>query len=273
MNTSSRHPLIFLLVLSATLVAGTGCVSDPAPGMFSTGLDYKLHIISTGPLTNVTFYLPLPVRYGTPSAGTVVLTKKYYERGDVSVDFVRFPPGMDRNWTSPLQNAEPLFLKITADSFYPNETNGTGYTFFFENRTSLDTPLAFPETAFPIGNESVFLQKVNFTPATPVPIPSKDPDLTEYRPVEVNQKMMIYADYSADPSTWVNVYSQVIVMNNWKYRGENMENFYADSYTWFNTGEAHGWQIAKGLFGTGVGQYPNLSRPVWQNVLDQSARS
>ncbi len=101
---------------------------------------------------------------------------------------------------------------------------------------------------------------------------SKDPDLTEYLPVNVNQKVMLYADYSASPSTWVNIYSQVIVQNTWDQHWDTRENFYGDSYSWFHTGDSHGWQIAKGLFGGAGRDYPNLTSPVWQKVLNQSVR-
>lgn len=101
---------------------------------------------------------------------------------------------------------------------------------------------------------------------------SKDPDLTEYLPVNVNQKVMLYADYSASPSTWVNIYSQVIVQNTWNQHWDTRENFYGDSYSWFHTGDSHNWQIAKGLFGGAGRDYPNLTSPVWQKVLNQSVR-
>ncbi len=71
---------------------------------------------------------------------------------------------------------------------------------------------------------------------------------------------------------WVNIYSQMIVMNSWKHREDTLQNFYADSFSWFHTGAAHGWQIAKGLYGSAKGPYPNLTSPVWRKVLNQSAR-
>lgn len=273
MNRNVRHPVICVSLCTIILVICAGCTSDPNPRMFSTNQDYKFGILSTGPLTNVTFYIPLPVKNGTPMAGTVLLTRKYYEQENISIDFVQSPPGMNKNWTSPLKDVKPWFLKIRADRFYPNKTNNLEYMFFFENRTSLDTPLAFPDTIYPIGNESVFLQKVNFSPSSPEVIASKDPDLTEFKPVDVRQKVLLYADYSASPSTSVSIYSQMIVLNRWKHHEDTVENFYVDSYSWFHTGDAHGWQIAKGLYGAAEGPYPNLSSPVWQKVLNQGART
>jgi acyl-CoA synthetase (AMP-forming)/AMP-acid ligase II len=65
----------------------------------------------------------------------------------------------------------------------------------------------------------------------------------------------------------------MIVLNRWKHHEDTVENFYADSYSWFHTGDAHGWQIANGLYGAAEGPYPNLSSPVWQKVLNQGART
>lgn len=259
------------LVLCVTLVIGTGCVADSNPRQFSTTVDYKLHVISTGPMTNVTLYIPLPVKNGTPVAGTFVLTKQYFSQENISLDFVRSPPGMDPNWTSPVPGAAPLFLEIHADWFYPNKTNNIEYSFFYENRTALDSPLAFPDTVYPFESQSVFLQKINFSRQKPVQIASKDPDLIVYRDVDPNQKVMLYADYSASPSTWVNIYSQVLVQNRWDEHWDTRDNFYADSYSWFQTGDSHGWQVAKGLFAGASGYYPNLTSPAWQDVLDRNA--
>ena len=271
MNRIIRAPIICILLCVTILIISAGCIFDPNLRMFSTNVDYKLQVLSTGPLTNVTLYLPLPVKNGTPVAGTFVLTKKYFSQENISIDFVQSPPGMDPNWTSPVQDATPLFLEIRADWFYPNKTNNIEYSFFYENRTSLDTPLAFPDTIYPFDNQSVFLQKINFSRTYPKVTTSKDPDVIVYKDVDVNQKVMIYADYSASPSTWVNIYSQVLVQNKWDEHLDTRDNFYADSYSWFHTGDSHGWQVAKGLFGGASGYYPNLTSPAWQRVLNQRA--
>jgi len=271
MNRNQPCRAICLLLCVTLVIACTGCIFDPTPRKFSTNVDYKLHVISTGPLTNVTLYVPLPVKNGMPVAGTFVLTKHYFSQENISLDFVRSPPGMMPNWTSPVPDATPLFMEIHADWFYPNETYHTGYSFFYENRTVLDSPLAFPDTIYPFDNQSVFLQKINYSREEPVQIASKDPDLIVYKDVDVNQKVMLYADYSASPSTWVNIYSQVLVQNTWNEHGDTRKNFYADSYSWFHTGDSLGWQVAKGLFSGATGDYPNFTSPAWQTVLDRTA--
>lgn len=265
------HLAIILMLCVMFVILSVGYISDPTPRTFSTNVDYKFQIVSTGPLTNVTLYVPLPVKDGTPVAGTFVLTKQYFSRENISIDFVRSPPGMDPSWTSPVPDATPLFMEIRADRFYPNETYNTGYSFFYENRTTLDSPLAFPDTIYPFDNQSVFLQKINFSQKDPVLIASKDPDLIVYSDVDPKQKVMLYANYSASPSTWVNINSQMLILNKWEEHWDTRDNLYVDSYTWFHTGDSQGWQVAKGFFGGASGYYPNLTSPVWQEVLDHNA--
>ena len=273
MEGTPRYPAPCLLLLCAVIVmAAAGCISDPTPRSLSTNTDYKLQIISTEPLSNVTFYLPLPLKNGTPMAGPLILTENYFASGNYSTGFVRSPPGANPGWSVPGIDTEPLYLRVTADRMFPNETLGTPFFYFYENKTLLASPLDYPDTVNPIGNESVILQKVNFSPRNPAPDSSKDPTLTRYHPVVINQKVAIYAEYSASPTAWVNVYSQVLVMNRWEAGGQQRQNHYADTYSWFNTGDAHGWQTAKGFFASGNGPYPNLSSPVWQDVLNTTAR-
>ena len=272
MEGTPWHPALCLVLCTALSLACAGCISDPTPRAFSTNTDYKLQILSTEPLYNVTFYLPLPVKNGTPMAGPLVLTKEYFAQGNVSVDIVRSPPGADPGWRVPGIDTEPLYLRVTADRLYPNETPGTPFFYFYENKTVLASPLDYADTVNPIGNESIILQKVNFSPKRPTIDSSKDPTLIRYHPVNIHQKVPIYAEYSASPSAWVNVYSQVLVMNRWEAGGDERQNFYADWYTWFHSGDAHGWQIADGYFASASGPYPNLSSPLWQDVLNMTAR-
>jgi hypothetical protein len=271
MNRILLYLAITLMLCFMFVIMSVGYISDPTPRTFSTNVDYKFQVISTGPLTNVTLYVPLPVKNGIPAAGTFVLTKQYFSQENISIDFVNSPPGINPNWTSPVKNTTPLFLAIHADWFFPNKTNNIEYSFFYENRTALDSPLAFPDTVYPFDNQSVFLQKINFSRSYPQVTASKDPDLLVYKNVDPNQKVMLYADYSASPSTWVNIYSQVLIQNKWEEHWDTRDNFYADSYSWFHTGDSQGWQVAKGLFGGASGYYPNLTSPAWREVLDRNA--
>lgn len=273
MEGTPWHPAFCLLLCTALSLACAGCIFDPAPRSFSTNTDYQLQIISTEPLYNVTFYLPLPQKNGTPMAGPLVLTENYFSSKNYSSEFVRSPPGADHGWRVPGIDTEPLYLKVTTDRLYPNETFGTPFFFFYENKTVLASPLDYPNTVIPIGNESVILQKVNFTPRIPQPGSSKDPTLITYRQFDPKQRVVLYADYSASPAAWVHVYSQVLVINRWESGWDAKQNFYGDSFGWFNIGPAHGWQVSEGLFSSGVGPYPNLSSPAWQSVVNPPAVS
>ncbi|MDD1689094.1 MAG: hypothetical protein LUQ66_00335 [Methanoregula sp.] len=276
MNLNIRHPAVLLLLciilfMLAHFMLSNGFIFDPDPHEFSSSEHYQMMIHSTEPLTNVTLYLPLPIKNGSPVAGSFYLTEEFFARENISVAFVRSPPGMDPDWTIPVNGSQPLYLKLTADRLYPNETHGTEFLFIHEERTPLDSPLEFQETVYPIGNQSLFLQKVKFSPESTEMIASKDPDLTKYHEVDVvPQHLMIYIDYSSSPSAVVNIASHVIVENSWKESWRTKDNHCSDGYSWFHTGEVHGWQESGGIYSAAGGDYPNLTSPVWQKVMARS---
>jgi hypothetical protein len=276
MNLNIRHPAVWLLLCTilfmlAHFMLSNGFIYDTDPHEFSSNEHYQVMIHSTEPLTNVTLYLPLPIKKGSPVAGSFSLTEEFFARENISVAFVRAPPGMDPNWTISVNGSQPLYLKLTADRLYPNKTYGTEFLLIHEKRTPLDSPLAFQETVYPIGNQSMFLQKVHFSPEATEIIPYKDPDITKYREVDVvPQHLMIYIDYSSSPSAVVNIGSHIIIENSWKQSWRTKENRYGDSYSWFHTGEVHGWQESGGIYSAAGGYYPNLTSPAWQKVLARS---
>lgn len=261
-----------LMIILVALAAGAGCIFDPTPRSFSVNTDYKLSILSTEPLYNVTFYLPIPQKNETPMAGPLVLTENYFASQNYSSGFVRSPPGANPDWSVTGIDTEPLYLKVTADMLYPNETFGTSFNFFYENKTVIASPLDFADTLTPLRNGSILLQKVNFSTETQTQDFSKDPTLIRYHELDPMQHVAFYARYSASPDAWVNVYSQVLIMNRWESGGEEKQNFYCDSFGWTNIGEAHGWQTARGIYSSGVGPYPNLSSPVWQDAINATVR-
>ncbi|MDO9326707.1 MAG: hypothetical protein Q7T80_17285 [Methanoregula sp.] len=63
----------------------------------------------------------------------------------------------------------------------------------------------------------------------------------------------------------------MLVQNKWDEHQDTRDTVYTDSYTGFHTGDSHGWQGAKGLFGGASGDYPNLTSPAWQNVPGRNA--
>lgn len=140
------------------------------------------------------------------------------------------------------------------------------------NRTSVKSPQLFSDTVNPLGNQSVFLPKINFSSPASVRIKPTYPYWIEYAPIKIPQQIPLYVEYTASPSAHVEIFSDIGVSNTWKEKyDENVWNDYEDYFDWHHTGASHGWQIANGEFTAADGIYPNLSHPLWQNVLNGTA--
>lgn len=261
-----------LVLLIGLLVLAAGCSEFSIdPRMFSTSFSYELEIISTEPLSNVTLYLPLPVKNGTPTVGPVTLTQQYFENENFSVELVQAPPGINLSGMSPVADNQPWFLKITAAQVFPDNHNVI-YRVSVDNFTKLKSPLQFIETRYPFGNESVFLPKRDFQPLVPAPADSRSRHSLRYSPILISQEIPVYIEFTASPAARVTVSSSIRAGNFWKEKyDESGYNSYSDYYSWTNWDESQGWQTATGKFGYADGPYPNLTHEVWQAVIIPSA--
>jgi len=75
-------PYFFAIGLGLCLALFTvaGCTSALDPRGFSNGFVYELSIRSSGPLTNTTFFLPLPVINNKPVAGNMSLGENLFSK-------------------------------------------------------------------------------------------------------------------------------------------------------------------------------------------------
>ncbi len=262
-----------ICLLSLILIAGC-CEFEINPRSFLSHYTYDLEIYTTGPITDVTFYLPLPVRHGVPMVGPVVLHESDFATSNLSVEFVASPPGLNLTGVYPMTGNEPRYLKISTDRVYLNKTQDGPYSIYIRNVTNLKSPLSFANTVNPYFNETVFLPKLNFAlPAQSKGIPVNSTSTTSYdyqlTPIEVWQQVPIYAEYSASPSTRVDISSSISGSNGWRERCDGgAGNSYRDYYEWYHYGASHGWQTASGKYKAARGVYPNFSHPVWQEVLN-----
>ena len=71
MNCLPRILIISSVVFLISLTLIVGCTQNPVPGSFRTHYEYKIQVVSNEPITNATFYLPLPVKKGIPTVGPV----------------------------------------------------------------------------------------------------------------------------------------------------------------------------------------------------------
>ena len=271
MGVLSRKLVLLIVLLLSSFSLITGCISDLDPRMFSSHITYELEIQTSDQITNATFYIPLPVKNDIPTVGMIVLNKNRFEKNNFSVDLIQTPLDLNLTGTFPVQNNHPWFLKINADQIIPDKTQNAVYKIFIDNLTSPPTPLSFADTIYPINNESIFLPKTDFIPLEPKKITSRSQNRIEYSPIEVPQKIPIYAEYSASSSCKVEIFSSIHGYNSWKeYYDSGGGNSYWDYFEWNYKGESHGWQIADGTYKAAQGVYPNLDHPEWQDVLNQT---
>ena len=268
MGRLSRAFVIMMVLSLISLTLTTGCVSDRSPYAFLSYYTYELKIKTSEPITNATFFIPLPVKNGVPIVGMLSLKEDDFKKENLLIGIIRFPPGLNLTGTYPVQNNEPVYLKISSDRIYLNKTQNSEYIVHIENLTWRKTPLLFTDTLNPINNEIVFLPKMDFSPSTPTMINRTSAHWIEYIPIKSPQKTTIYAEYSASSSTFVDVSFSIHGSNGWRYSDDSGGgNSYWDYFEWSHTGESHGWQIADGTYKAAEGVYPNMDLPEWQKTI------
>jgi hypothetical protein len=259
-----------VFLISLTLIAG--CTQNPVPGSFRTHYEYKIQVVSNEPITNATFYLPLPVKKGIPTVGPVELGQIDFQKENYSVDIVRDAPGLNLTGTYPVQNNEPRFLKITTNGSDPDAEQNYAYAVAMDNFTKPDMPFSFIDTAYAMINESVILPKR--LSSSPVPVAMTNKTSTQwitYTEIDIPQTIPIYASYDASSSATVTISSDIRIMNEWHQEDDSWgSNDYWEYFEWSHTGASRGWQTASGLFRAARGVYPNLEHPAWQKFKNRT---
>lgn len=244
------------------------------PGYFSSHFSYGLSIYANETITNVTLYVPLPVKNGVPMVGKRVLNVSDFNQGSITASFTHSPPGFNLTGTSNISNSAPWFVKLNADKIPPGPKNGSridpAYNIQITDYNTLTTPLIFSNTLSPVGNESIFLPKLDFTPSQPTRKESRSLDWLEYNQLMIPWKTVIYGEYFSSPSADVHGGSNIWGYNSWKEPDDaSISNSFSDGYQWVHIGESHGWQTVSGTLNAGVGIYPNLSHPSWQKAIQK----
>jgi hypothetical protein len=162
-------------------------------------------------------------------------------------------------------------MKVSAEKIYPDSSGNAGYSIEISHSAdSSTTPVNFANTLYPVGNESVFLPKSDFSPPARVLIPSRSPEWIEYSPFLTLQKIPVYANYSASPAARVEILSVIDGFNGWAEpstlgkmnpRIDGGGNEYMDSYSWIWYGDSIGWHNVNGEFKSERCVYPNLEHP------------
>lgn len=147
--------------------------------------------------------------------GNVLLIEDKFSKDDFSIDFVESLPGINLTGTDFIENNHPWFLKISFNNIDFDDPCSVSYTIVINNHTSSTNPDVFTETIYPVGNESIFLPKTDYSQLRREKIDSGSPEWIEYLPVEVPYKTLIFADYSASSATCVEIYSGIREKNSW----------------------------------------------------------
>ncbi|MFA6331979.1 MAG: hypothetical protein WCX22_03425 [Methanoregula sp.] len=268
--------LLCLVILTAT----TGCISEPASRGCLSHHSFDIIIDVNETITNATFYIPVPVKNGIPQVGPVELNKGQFEQKNFHADLVRAPPGLELHEAFTVAGSQPWFLRLSAEKIEPSQSGGPEYSVGIGNSTYSYSPDVFMNTLYPLGNESVILPKLDFSPPYHQEIASRSPEWIEYAPARTQQTTLVYADYSASPTTRVEIHSYLLGFNAWSdpltpgvvNTGiDGGGNEYQDSYSWTGTGESHEWHLAEGMYGSTKGVYPNFSHARWKEIVAATA--
>ena len=262
---------VITLCLIITAILCSGC-SDLNFHSFHSYYDYKINIKHNGQLSNATFIIPIPIKNNTPMIGSYILTDDDFIKDNISVKLTQSPPGLNNSDLKTIPGLNPCFLIIQTRQPITDQKYGEIYTFQKEILLHFDSPDFKVNTLRPIGNESVIQPKSGFFWVEPRLLQSYNAYRIEYQTVELPQQSWIYADFSAPPSTMVEISSSVEGYNGWyigrddAYVGNRYQDFIYKTFY----GNTHGWYLTNGRFTAADGPYPNLSHSEWQEVLNKS---
>jgi hypothetical protein len=259
---------IFFMIIS-------GCVTESPPRMCVSNADFYIQIQTDHPISNVTLLLPLPVKDGVPTIGALRINESMFNNENYSIEFFQQPLANDQNTTDSIINAHPWYLKIYTDRIDPGMLRNPVLDFDISSRSRSVNPAVFSNTLHPVGNESVLLPKNDLSLPIRILVPSRSAEWIEYAPFQTKQTLSVYAYYSAEPTTRVEILSGIHESNSWvepaapgsQYSGiDGGGNSYSDYYSWTWFGDSRGWHDVVGEFSSQQCVYPNPDHPRWQNL-------
>jgi hypothetical protein len=101
----------------------------------------------------------------------------------------------------------PVWVKIHTDQLLSIKS-GDEYSIRISNRTRQKSPLAFSDTIYPLENQSIFMPKLQFSSPPVTQIKSTESYHIAYSPIKISQQIPVYAEYSASPTAFVEIFSQ-----------------------------------------------------------------
>ncbi|HUK37892.1 MAG TPA: hypothetical protein VLV30_02105, partial [Methanomicrobiales archaeon] len=90
-------------------------------------------------------------------------------------------------------------------------------------------------------------------------------------PFTGTQAIMAYADFTGNSKASVSIFILVAGENSWKDMDDtNPSNFYLDDVSG-NIYDKEGWNRLTGTFTVANGEYPDLSSPRWQKLIQNGS--
>jgi len=270
----SQYPTYFIVFSFMLAIISAGCISSLDPRSFNSAYSYEISIVHHGPLSNATFIIPLAVRENTPGLASDIFIESDFTFSNVTASLTQSPSGQDFNNMSSIDGYDPWFLIIRLES--PVSESSPYYIYNVEKdiQVKLDDADFRVNTLTPIGNETLISPKNQFVRPDPPQVKKISADRVEYAPITIPYSTIVYADYSAPPSTLVEIYCNVRGTNYWReYSDAGGRNQYQDTFSRFFSGEVHGWYQADGELTIADGFYPNFDHPDWQEVLNRTVES
>jgi hypothetical protein len=225
---------VVVLVAFVGLVGYNGYVENAYQASLASSYTYNCTITTDSPLTNVTFFIPVPAdRRGNSPI--------------ISQFSAQEMPGVPSAWRTLLYDTgKSTMVKVTIPSLVPpaGTTHEHPYTVTFSTNTSSHKLI---DTRNPVENSPVF------RPVTdPAAAECKGSVSTSDQRKCYSYLTSIYADYQTNPDASVSITSAIRGTNQWNLFGPRENAYDTDIYT-LMLGENHGWTTARGYLETGIG--------------------
>ena len=190
---------------------------------------YTLNITTDSPLTNVTFFIPVPEDKG----GNSPIVSQFSSH---SIS------GIPRDWDTTLYSTgKSTLVKITAQHITPPAGTTPRQPYEISFSVANVSPKEI-DTTSPVETGVMFKPAEDLTA-----IPCANGTCYRYG-------IPVYADYTASPGAIVTIASTLSGRNDWKLI-EPAFNEYHAAFTLRLTGENHGWSTASGTLTAGIGSY------------------
>jgi hypothetical protein len=229
--------IVVLLVTFVASVSYTGFVEQAYRTSLSSTYDYSCTITTDSRLSNVTFFIPVPVDRAGNSPMVVQYSAQKTE-------------GLPEDWTVALfDTGKATLAKITTPAIIPPD--GTSPAHPYTIRLSINT-----DSKEVINTRSPVEQGVMFRPVQDirkVNCPAKNTGVNGEN-LCYEYLIPVYADYQAPMNASVSIKSSLQGKNRWKIFEPQFNEYQADIEV-LMFGENHGWTVMKGTLESNRGSY------------------